>query len=71
MLHEVSFLSYNQRDQIQGWVYAVSNWLISTGHKVTTRLYSGCRHEIHNYADIKFEVELGIVDFMDAVLGYE
>ena len=52
-------------------VYAVSNWLISTGHKVTTRLYSGYRHEIHNYADIKFEVELGIVDFMDAVLGCE
>ena len=71
MLHEVSFLSYNQRDQVQGWVYAVSNWLISTSHKVTTRLYSGYRHEIHNYADIKFEVELGIVDFMDAVLGCE
>ena len=52
-------------------VYAGSNWLISTGHKVTTRLYSGYRHEIHNYADIKFEVELGIVDFMDEVLGCE
>lgn len=21
MLHEVSFLSYNQRDQVQGWIY--------------------------------------------------
>lgn len=52
-------------------VYAVSNWLISTGHSVTTRLYSGYRHEIHNYADIKFEVELGIVQFMDEVLGCE
>lgn len=52
-------------------VYAVSNWLISTGHHVTTKLYSGYRHEIHNYADIKFEVEMGIVDFMDEVLGCE
>lgn len=21
MLHEVSFLSYNKRDQVQGWIY--------------------------------------------------
>ena len=38
-------------------VYQVSNWLIQTGHTVTTKLYSGYRHEIHNYAEIKNEVE--------------
>lgn len=50
-------------------VYLVSNWLISTGHNVKTRLYSGYRHEIHNYNDIKYDVEMGIVDFMDGVLA--
>ena len=34
-------------------VYQVSNWLVQTGHNVTTKLYSGYRHEIHNYAEIK------------------
>lgn len=48
-------------------VYTTSNWLIETGHTVTTRLYSGYRHEIHNYADIKDEVERGIIAFMDGV----
>ena len=46
-------------------VYQVSNWLRATGHKVRTKLYSGYRHEIHNYAAIKDEVEAGIVAFMD------
>lgn len=50
-------------------VYAVSNWLHSTGHDVKTKLYSGYRHEIHNYADIKNEVEDGIVEFMDQHLS--
>ena len=50
-------------------VYAVSNWLHSTGHNVKTKLYSGYRHEIHNYADIKNEVEDGIVEFMDQHLS--
>ncbi len=45
-------------------VYQVSNWLVQTGHKVTTKLYSGYRHEIHNYAEIKNEVEAGIIAFM-------
>lgn len=49
-------------------VYLVSNWLISTGHQVTTKLYSGYRHEIHNYNEIKNEVEQGIIDFMNNVL---
>lgn len=46
-------------------VYAVSNWLLSTGHTVKTKLYSGYRHEIHNYAEIKNEVEDGIIAFMN------
>ena len=46
-------------------VYQVSNWLVQTGHNVTTKLYSGYRHEIHNYAEIKNEVEAGIIAFMD------
>ncbi|MBQ3460116.1 MAG: alpha/beta fold hydrolase [Solobacterium sp.] len=51
--------------QYGGGVYQVSNWLIETGHDVTTRLYPGYRHEIHNYADIKEDVEDGIIDFFD------
>lgn len=50
-------------------VYEVSNWLADTGHTVTTKLYSGYRHEIHNYTDIKCEVEAGIIAFMDGVLA--
>lgn len=52
-------------------VYQVANWLIETGHSVTTELYTGYRHEIHNYDDIKFEVEDGIIDFMDFIVGVE
>lgn len=50
-------------------VYQVSNWLIQTGHKVKTTLYPGYRHEIHNYDDLKWEVEEGIIEFMTSVLG--
>ena len=49
-------------------IYQVSNWLIQTGHKVQTKVYPGYRHEIHNYASIKNEVEQGIIDFMNQVL---
>ena len=42
-------------------VYQVSNWLIQTGHTVTTKLYSGYRHEN--------EVEAGIIAFMDGILS--
>ncbi|MDO4405261.1 MAG: alpha/beta hydrolase, partial [Atopobiaceae bacterium] len=45
-------------------VYQCANWLIETGHEVTTKLYSGYRHEIHNYDDLKFEVETDIVDWL-------
>ena len=47
-------------------VYQVSNWLAETGHEdVTTELYTGFRHEIHNYTEIKDDVADGIIEFMD------
>lgn len=46
-------------------IYEVSNWLYETGHAVDTKVYSGFRHEIHNYAQIKDEVEYGIIAFMN------
>lgn len=49
-------------------VCQVSNWLVETEHHVTTKLYSGYRHEIHNYAEIKNEVEAGIIEFMNSNL---
>lgn len=49
-------------------VCQVSNWLVETGHHVTTKSYSGYRHEIHNYAEIKNEVETGIIEFMNSNL---
>ncbi len=49
-------------------VCQVSNWLVETGHHITTKLYSGYRHEIHNYAEIKNEVEAGIIEFMNSNL---
>ena len=49
-------------------VYQVSNWLIETGHTVQTEIYSGYRHEIHNYEDIRDEVEEGIIYFMDDIV---
>lgn len=49
-------------------IYEVTNWLCRTGHTVKTKVYSGYRHEIHNYAAIKDEVEAGIIGFMDGVL---
>lgn len=50
-------------------VYTVSNWLIRSGNKVSTKLYSGYRHEIHNYDDLKFDVEEDIIEFMDDVIA--
>lgn len=50
-------------------IYEVSNWLCDTGHDVKTRVYSGYRHEIHNYSEIKNDVEEGIIAFMDGILG--
>lgn len=48
-------------------IYEVSNWLYDTGHHVTTKVYTGYRHEIHNYTDIRCEVEQGIIGFMDSL----
>ena len=48
-------------------LYQVSNWLISTGHKVQTRVYSGYRHEVHNYPEIRDEVEAGIIRFFNSL----
>ncbi len=46
----------------------VSNRLIKAGKQVKTRLYNGYRHEIHNYTDIRDEVEDGVIRFMDALI---
>ena len=46
-------------------VYACANWLFNTGHRnVITQLYSGYRHEIHNYDDIKEDVEATLVEWL-------
>jgi len=45
-------------------VYMCANWLTDTGHDVTTKLYTGYRHEIHNYDELKFEVESDIIDWL-------
>ncbi|MDD2971484.1 MAG: alpha/beta hydrolase [Lachnospiraceae bacterium] len=46
-------------------IYEVANWLWSTGHVVKTKVYSGYRHEIHNYKEIREEVEQGVISFMN------
>ena len=46
----------------------VSSWLEETGHNVKTKLYEGYRHEIHNYADLKDEMEAGLVTFLNGIL---
>ena len=58
-------------DPVGNWgegVYLTTNFLAETGHKVVTKLYSGYRHEIHNYNEIKTEVEQGIIDFFNGCL---
>lgn len=55
-------------------VYQVTNWLIDNGHdmdQIDTKLYSGYRHEIHNYEDLKDEVEEDIIDFFDSQLDLD
>jgi alpha-beta hydrolase superfamily lysophospholipase len=50
-------------------VYQVSNWLAETGHNsITTKLYSGYRHEIHNHREIRDEVVDGIINFVQRAL---
>ena len=52
-------------------IYEVTSWLCQTGHAVRTKVYSGYRHEIHNYTAIKDEVEEGIIGFMDGIAGFK
>ncbi len=49
-------------------IYEVSNWLYDTGHSVKTKVYPGYRHEIHNYTEIRDNVEQGIISFMDGLI---
>ena len=49
-------------------VKLVTKWLEDTGHDVTTVLYEGYRHEIHNYAELKDEMEAGLVTFLNGIL---
>ena len=51
MLHEISFKSFNERDEVQGWIY------------VPACEPKGIIQLIHNYDEIKAEVEKGIIDF--------
>lgn len=55
--------------QYREGVEQVTAWLKDSGHDVTTKIYEGYRHEIHNYNDIKDEVEDGIVAFFKAHLA--
>lgn len=50
-------------------VLLVSKWLEETGHDVSTKLYEGYRHEIHNYSNLKDEVEAGIIAFIEKTLA--
>lgn len=50
-------------------VRQVSAWLEESGHQVTTKLYEGYRHEIHNYAGLKDQVEQDILTFFKSVIG--
>ena len=49
-------------------VKQVSAWLEDSGHKVTTQIYDGYRHEIHNYSGLKDQVEQDILRFFQAAL---
>lgn len=49
-------------------VRTVTGWLVNSGHNVEEKIYEGYRHEIHNYKDLKDEVEAGIVKFLDGNL---
>ena len=49
-------------------VRQVSAWLEDSGHQVTTRIYEGYRHEIHNYNDLKDQMEQELIAFFQARL---
>ncbi len=46
-------------------VRTVTGWLVNSDHNVEEKIYEGYRHEIHNYKDLKDEVEAEIVKFLD------
>lgn len=49
-------------------VKTVSRWLEETGHTVTTKIYEGYRHEIHNYKDLKDEMVDNMIAFLDNIV---
>ncbi|BDZ49324.1 hypothetical protein GCM10025867_15650 [Frondihabitans sucicola] len=50
-------------------VYQAANRLADAGHPdVTTRLWTGVRHEVHNQPEVRDEVFATIVDFYDRAL---
>ena len=59
------------QDPVGGYgagVYTVADWLWRTGHRPVTKLYTGYRHEIHNYPELKKEVAEDILAFIGAQL---
>ena len=48
-------------------VELVSKWLEDTGHDIDTMIYIGYRHEIHNYQDLKDQVEDDMIEFLDKI----
>ncbi|MBO5329731.1 MAG: alpha/beta hydrolase [Anaerotignum sp.] len=48
-------------------VELVSKWLKDTGHTVTTKIYEGYRHEIHNYSDLKDEMVDAMIAFLNGI----
>lgn len=44
--------------------YRVANALTQTGHDVTTRVYPGMRHEVHNEPSSRADVERHLIDFV-------
>ena len=50
-------------------LYHVANTLITTGHKVKVKAYSGYRHEVHNEPDLTDDVEAGLISFIEDTLN--
>jgi alpha-beta hydrolase superfamily lysophospholipase len=62
------------QDPVGGYgagVYTVADWLWRTGHRPVTKLYTGYRHEIHNYPELKKEVAEDILAFIGAQLKWQ
>ena len=49
-------------------VKQVTQWLKDSGHKVSMKIYPGYRHEIHQYPDLKNQVEKQLIDFFKSAL---